>query len=790
MKMWITRKTMSFLWLIVALAIPARTIATPNAVPFLNPLVPAAATPGGAGFTLSVSGTGFVSGSTLEWNGGVRTTTFVSSSKLTVSIPASDIATAGTATVTVVSPGPGGGVSNAQYFQIVNASPQLFWTTRDVVDRVAITSPLSAGDFTGEGKLDIVGAVGGTVYVLPGNGDGTFQAARGSVGPTGATITGVNVADVNGDGKLDLILTGSKNATTSFVATMLGNGDGTFQAPTESDFSGAHFPGRPIVADFNGDGALDLVYATATGIQTLLGNGDGTFHTGPSSPLTQIGLSAAAAGDFNGDGKLDLVVTVYDPFTTGLEFVGVMAGNGDGSFGTLAPVSGTATSFASGITAIVGDFNKDGKLDIATGIQTAGATIQGFIEISLGNGDGTFQAAASVPNVGSVTSPLLLGDFNGDGNLDLITGGFAYFGQGDGTFPTSQGSRGLPTLVLAGDFTGDVQLDVLSEATTASGTGVGLFLQVPPIPDFKGIVSPFSSTLVPGGSASLVATVQPLNGFTGDVVVSVSDLPNGISVTYNPTVIHGGSGSSTITLSAAATLALGNYTVTLSGNSGTLTHTTSVPLVVNDSVGDWTGYAVQQALDRAPGASAGYTLVATPLNGFTGDIAFTVSGLPPGATASFNPATITGGSGSTILTVNTSGTTPQPAVYNITVTGTNGILVHNTTLYLGVRTGTGDFAGAVTPSQASVASSGGSVSYGIAVTPVNGGAGDIALTASGLPAGATTSFTPATIPGSSGSSTLIITTASGTPPGTYRIDVTSTGSGVIHQTSVNLVVTP
>src|SRR5262249_41283347 len=152
-------------------------------------------------------------------------------------------------------------------------------------------------------------------------------------------------------------------------------------------------------------------------------------------------------------------------------------------------------------------------LDIATGIETAGATIQGMIQLSLGNGDGTFQAALSVPNVNSITQPMLLGDFDGDGNLDLATGGFIYSGRGDGTFPNFQGSTAALPYVLAGDFNGDGRLDVINGAVSTSGgmvlTEFGLYLQLAPQPDFKGIVGPFSSTLVPGHSTQIVVTVVP-----------------------------------------------------------------------------------------------------------------------------------------------------------------------------------------------------------------------------------------------------------------------------------------
>src|SRR5208282_1106943 len=105
--------------------------------------------------------------------------------------------------------------------------------------------------------------------------------------------------------------------------------------------------------------------------------------------------------------------------------------------------------------------------------------------------------------------------------------------------------------------------DLLNEPITTSGStvesSVGLYLQTPPQPNFTGLVGPFSSTLVPGGSVSLVTTVEPLYGFTGDVVVSASNLPSGVSVSYNPATVVGGSGTSTITFTAASNVALGDY---------------------------------------------------------------------------------------------------------------------------------------------------------------------------------------------------------------------------------------
>jgi hypothetical protein len=251
----------------------------------------------------------------------------------------------------------------------------------------------------------------------------------------------------------------------------------------------------------------------------------------------------------------------------------------------------------------------------------------------------------------------------------------------------------------------------------------------------------------------------------------------------------GGSGSSTITLTANSGVALGNYSFTLSGNSGSISHSTIVPVEINDSVGDWTGYVTQSTQNVQPGGTATYTIVAQPVGGFTGNISYSVSGLPAGATANFVPPVISGGSGSTTLSIVTSGVTPQPSTSTITVTGINGVLTHSIPVYLGVSASTGDFAGSIAIVSGSVPSSGGSGSYTVTLSPVNGGAGDVALSVSGLPPGATASFTLGTISASSGTSTLNINVPSGTPSGTYAIFVTSTAAGVIHQGGTTLTVT-
>jgi hypothetical protein len=223
---------------------------------------------------------------------------------------------------------------------------------------------VAVGDFNGDGIPDLAVADWGQIYIgnpgklwiLLGNGDGTFQAPQGY--STGITTAHVAVGDFNGDGILDVVVANSGEYLTGQgggVAVLLGNGDGTFQAPV--NYAAGSYPFSVAVADLNGDGIPDLVVTNSVSqdVSVLLGNGDGTFRAainhpvGPYSESGNPGL-AVAVMDFNGDGKPDLAVA----FGGGVR---LLFGNGDGTFQTSAS-SYVAGNAPYGIA--VGDFKGDG----------------------------------------------------------------------------------------------------------------------------------------------------------------------------------------------------------------------------------------------------------------------------------------------------------------------------------------------------------------------------------------------------------------------------------------------
>jgi polygalacturonase len=306
-------------------------------------------------------------------------------------------------------------------------------------------------------------------------------------------------------------------------------------------------------------------------------------------------------------------------------------------------------------------------------------------------------------------------------------------------------------------------------------------------PDFSISGTPSSQTVTMGSGTSYTTAVTALSGFTGTVSLSISGLPGGATGSFNPTSIAG-SGNSTLSVSTSSTTPTGTYTLTITGASGSLTHTTTVTLVVNSTpTPDFTLAATPGSQTVTAGSGTSYTTTITAVSGFTGTVSLGVSGLPSGATGSFNPASVAS-SGTSTLSVSTSSTTAA-GTYTLTITGTSGSLTHSTTVTLVVNAPvTGDFTIAATPSSQTVTEGGSSsTTYTTTVTAVNGFTGTVSLSVSGLPSGVTSSFTPTSIAGS-GSSTLSVSASSQAKVGTYTLTIKGTSGSLAHSTTVMLVV--
>jgi hypothetical protein len=291
--------------------------------------------------------------------------------------------------------------------------------------------------------------------------------------------------------------------------------------------------------------------------------------------------------------------------------------------------------------------------------------------------------------------------------------------------------------------------------------------------DFSLSASPSSVSAAQGGSGTSTITVTPTGGFTGAVALSISGLPAGATASFSPAST---TSTSVLTL-GAGTAAAGSYPLTVTGTSGSLTHTTTVTLTITGAP-DFSLSASPSSVSAGQGGSGTTTITVTPQNGFNGSVTLTVTGLPPGASGSFNPVTT---ASTSVLTL-TSGTAAA-GTYPLTVTGTSGGLTHTTSVTLTI-TGAADFSLSASPSSVSAAQ-GGSGTTTITVTPQNGFNGSVSLSVTGLPQGASGSFNPVTT-----ASTSVLTLNAGTAAlGTYTLTVTGTSAALTHTATVTFVVT-
>jgi len=739
---------------------------------------------------------------------------------------------------------------------------------------------VAVADLKGDGHPAIVTANQdtNTVNVFLNDGSGGYGEPEGgydgfvegvSVGPLNQPLTPAVVADVNGDGRPDLVHVDYPDASSngqSILSVSLNEGNGQFAPPVWSSFAnGVSVVWDYVMGDFRKTGQLDFVAllvnqstTSAVGSQLLYARnlGNGEFAVPVSLPLPyndQYAFGAVAVGDFNNDGKLDIAVVA--PVGAN-DVLTVFLGNGDGTF-----QSTSVLNFGSGLDAqaiFVGDANGDGKQDLFAwvGTQSVGS---GLYEI-LGAGDGTFRPATPVAI--SNLSQLTMADLNHDGVLDVIdiesaappgttpgqapatvyvslgqsNGGFAppvVYKPYAGSFTWASGYS-----AMLGDFNGDGTLDLalfqhidpnvvdsMSYAQFLSGNGDGSFtptfdvfpfgIDAPPEIGGANLLGDNKTAMVetPGlTSAFYVVPAAPAPGFQMEmsetpVVLSNDAMLISLNVpSSSDTTLSLSASDPNILIPVSATVPAGQlsvevpftvggafpnnhwFSITAEGGGTTAiaynfqqSGNAESPFSLTIRGGLVTG-TIGLGSTPAPGQSSAWN-AALNSNGLgTSTFQISCSGLPTGATCTdFTPATLVvepGGEVDTSFTI-TAAPSLGPGQYPFQITATDGFIEISAPAILQV----GDFGLSLSPSHVMVAPSA-TAAFTLTTAEDFGYRAGVTLSCSNLPAGATC----ATGSSAAGSSETFSVNVGAVAAGTYTFTVTGTSNSLTHTASGQLTV--
>jgi subtilisin family serine protease len=670
---------------------------------------------------------------------------------------------------------------------------------------------LVTGDFRNTGRQDMLvipspfgPTLSGNFYnFIPNNGAGQF----GRPITTGiAHLPGtMGVGDFNGDGKLDFVM-----ITDSEVDTFLGNGDGTFTPGPVLPFVTGFPPIHIYAADVNGDGKLDLLVPILVGgastLMEFLGHGDGSFAPGVAVvtgafPGTGIAAPYLAVVDLNHDGHLDVVERNPGFFPPLTPLFKIYMGQPDGTFvltNTYSPYSGTneVTTITGQLqfeSSFVADFNGDGNPDIASFQRDA---LSGsYVQIMLGNGDGTFTPTFEKFRLGqgNFIFPTLLADLDGDGKADFVeldgftaafnvihsTVGHAFNIQFDalpvlGTGGTLSASlpvpAGQPTVlqlsssdpgisipasvtVPAGSLTASVPFTVAStfdrsstfKISATDGVNTSSALASVAVPGASvGLIgalgNPLFRALLPGqSSGDLAFFLSSRGGYQTTASLTCENLPPGVTCQFGSSSVQvhaGGTANTSLILAVTAPVPIGNYTFNVVATDASIRQSTPALYQVGD-------FGLQLTASGNSALPTGFELISfdlTSINNFQGIVNFTCSGLPAGATCGSGGAQAGFPSG---MVVNTSNV--PVGNYPFVITGDTGFTTHSINAVLHV----GDFSAAsITPASATL-SVGQSATFSLTASSTNGFSDPIQFfcgtTVNGQPVGGLgCSFSPAT----------------------------------------------
>ena len=667
-----------------------------------------------------------------------------------------------------------------------------------------------------------------TTIASPGNGTSTM-----TVSATSSTLAGsypILINAVGGSTQHNAALTLTVTAPPSFNITATPSSLNVLQGSTATS----------MIATTAGSGFSHAITLSASGLpagvsasfspSSIAAPGSGR------STVTFTASAAATAGTYTitvtGNGgtaqystTVSLTVAVPPNFTLAVSptSLTVQQGNSGTSTVTTTLLNGfnhavnlSATGLPSGVTA---SFNPSsiaapgsGTSTLTLSVSSAAAAGNYTINIIGNGGSSSLQHSATValtvtlaPNFTLAASPSSVSVQQGNsGNATITSSSVAGFNHA-----VSLSASGLPSGVtarfnpstIAAPGSGTAILTLSAATTTPTGTftititGNGgtvqhtstLSMTVTPAPNFTLKTSPAVLTVLQGNSGSATISSTVIGGFNQSVSLSASGLPTGITASFTPSTIAApGSGSATLTLSASSTATTGSYTITITGSGNSVQHTATLTLTVAIPP-NFNLTASPSALTVLEGSSGSSMIATAPVAGFNHAIVLSASGLPTGVTASFSTIAIGApGSGHATLTFNVAWTAPA-GTYSITVTANGGTVQHTVTIALTVAV-PNTFTWTVSPTSFTILQ-GNQGASAIATTALGSFTSPIALSAAGVPAGVTASFSSASIgsPGS-GASTFTFTVGNSALSGTYTVTVTASGGGVTRSQAISLIV--
>jgi subtilisin family serine protease len=659
----------------------------------------------------------------------------------------------------------------------------------------------ATGDFNHDGKLDflIVGYTSvsqgtGTVaglYPFLGNGDGTFTQGMPITFPSSASLSPIFsaaiVADVNGDGKADLLVLGSQilsSGEQNAIYEFLGNGDGTFQSPRLL-FNNA---GPFAVVDLNKDGHPDIVAAVDQGMnattfgqlwvyQVFMGNGDGSFTPGQNygpypNPYAAgylyppadhpLGQPQPVIGDFNGDGIPDIAIysTAGTNVFNTVGYAGaplntqvfILSGNGDGTF-TAPNLGQDLGGLVVPQTAV--DVNGDGRTDLLE----MNAYTSAYTILTATTGPKFTLGLVSDPVIGPAgTLRIILTDISASGTtLQLASSDSNIAIPASITIPPGTSYQDVPFEIGTGFNSNQVFMltaQLGTEAHTAYGTQASSSQSIGFAAGFQNSTNPI---IVAGQTTpDYGLLIASINGYATQISISCQGLPVGATCQISPnpaTLPAGGESAVSLTVSTQAGLAATTYPFTVKLTDGSLS--LSLSLAASFSVGDFSMSLTPAAQTLGPTDFTSFTLNIQSINGYSQPVQVTCGTLPAGIVCPFNSGPLF--SGANYFQLHTQNT--PVGTYALILTGTSGGLTRSATAQLTVSAGT--FTGTVSPASATIPV-GSSQNFTVQVNSSAGFQGQVNLVCNAV-SGVTCHFTASQVTVSSGgsaTSTLTISVVS------------------------------